>query len=340
MNTVILKQVASMRRSNAQHERLDGLEMRQAAVDRDAPRIPVILNIAESTAALVRRALSSLEEIFKSFFSGTLTLNEPTGDKAFLENLYGESIHAYAYVNNNTHMKTHQRRYQCVLLPRRPNPEAPLSVGYYLFRGQEAGVLEQIYITISHPNPEVNPRETFNLNEINPPQNIETILNALPFPNHDQPAIPQILHPDLIQWIASISLYNTTNIHPYHIFLKEETTEDFCKYFSIEARKPQRIHGEEYRSLVTENGWWGSTGAFFQNTAARIWYIWSGRPREYGHDTVINHSDIERQDGVREAEIFLILPLITNSFIQNHSGKISSAVREYCEQNNGVALRR
>ena len=329
-----------MRRSKALHVRLDGLEMRQAAVDNDAPRIPVILNIAERTAQLVQRALTSLAQTFKSFFSGVPTLNEPTGDKALLENLYGESIHAYAHANNNIHMKTHQRRYQCVLLPRRPNQGEHLSVGYFFFRGQEAGVLEQTYITISHPYPQNNPPETFNLNEKNPPQNIEMLLNALSFPSQGQPATSQILHPDLMQWIASISIYNTTNIHPYHIFLKEETTEKFCKYFSVEARKPQRIQDAEYRALVTENGWWGSTGAFFQNTAARIWYIWSGRPREYGHDTVINHNDIERQDGVRHAEISLILPLIANSFIQNHSGEIGSAVREYCEQNNEAVLRR
>lgn len=314
--------------------------MRQTAIDDGGPRIPINFNIAENTAELVRRALSSLDRTFKSFFSGNPTLNRPTGDKASLETLYGASIHAYAHTNSNTRMQTHQRRYRCVLLPRRPNPGDALSAGYYLFKELEAGVIEHVHVTISHPNPEANPSETYNLSvEKNPPQNIEMLLGALLFPNQGEPAIIQVLHADLMQWIASISVHNVINIHPYHIFLKEETTEKFCKHFSVEARKPQRIQGEEYKSLVTENGWWGSTGAFFQNAAARTWYIWSGRPREYGHDTVINHNDIERQSGLRNAEIFAILPLIANSFIQNHSGEIGGAVREYCEQ-NGVILRR
>ena len=320
-------------------ERMNSLGKLEMKFANHNPNYITPLHRGESKTELINKGLSSLDQTFKNFFNGSSTWNKQTRDKALLSELYGGLIHNLAQTNNGKSMQTHQRRYQCALLPRRPPLNEALSIGYYFFK-EEKTFLEQIYVMIAHPNPEVNRHEIFNLTEMELPQHVKMQLMTLDFPQRHQPAIPHTLHPDLMQWIASISCYNTTHVYPYHIFIDEEITESYCQYFSVEARKPQQVDGETYRSLVTENGWMGSASAFFQNTVAKIYYFWSGPPREYGYDTILNHTDIERQQRLRVSEFEMLLPRIINKFIQKNSAEIALNVREYCEQHQEVGIKR
>ncbi|PJD93528.1 MAG: hypothetical protein CK423_07165 [Legionella sp.] len=310
--------------------RMDALDIQLNQIDEAAPNIQPGIHIAGRIEQLERTGVSTLDRSFVSFFGSQPTLNPD--DKEMLGARHGAALHGFAYDAGNSLLETHKNSYQCKLLPKRPVVGKTLSQGYYLYHEIEAGVSEQIYITISHSNSKKNPRETYNLSAQNPPEKIQNLLNALSFPEITEPEKTELLHPDLIHWIVTLSKYNKIPLYPYYIFLKEETTEKFCKYLSIEARKPQKIRGEEYKPLVKENGWWANTGAFFGNAAARIWYARSGSPREYGYDTKIDQTDTEKETNLREGEISLILPGLSERFIQKHIGEISNAAREFSEE--------
>lgn len=319
------------------YKRIYGAEQLMDEVDRTAPSIPSCMQTGERVEEIVTEGASIFQRSFKSFgyhFFGfdRSTLNQ--NDEKLLKRLHQDSLEALVGSIGGNRSITHKSTYQCKLLSKRPTEKEPLSQGYYLFCEIEGSISEQIFVTVYHQNP--YPSETFNLSATNPPENIRLLLKDLSFPNRGSLAKEVSLHPDLMQWIASFSKYNTTIIHPLYIFLKEETTEKFCKYLSVEARKPQK----KYRPLMREKGWWASTGAFFGNIAARAWYVGSEPPREYGYDTVIDHPDTERPIK-RIGEIYFLFQHLSERFIQNHIGEISSATRVFYEQDNqnGVMLK-
>lgn len=314
-------------------QQLNQINVQQNQIAQAQAAIPANVNALAGQVQRGQRQINALYDAFMSFW-GNRTLSQ--NDQRSLSHIYGLVMVSLAYEvdghNAGATLSTHCRNYQCILLPGRPIANAALNVGYYLYQTQQAGVT-QTYALIIHPNPIAS--ESVNLNALAPPAKIMRLLNSLPWPGAHAAANPVILDTDLIQWIASQSQRNKTTLLSNDIFLTDETSNEFTGYLSTEARKPQKIQGIEYRSLVKENGFWASTGAFFGNAAGAVRDWWqSNQPKTYGYDTVINQTTRERENEGRFNEIALIVPTIANRYIQNHIGLIDAAVRDNCQ--NGM----
>jgi len=319
------------------------IEKMQSDIDDSSPSIPENRHGALHISQGAKRAISVFDVIFISLL-GAPTLNNHQGDKQILKNIYSGLIEALAtqvhesqddsslniFSDQNTMtLATHQQHYQCILLTKRPQQLEKLNVGYFLFKERRTPEVEQIYVTIVHPN--ALPIETMNLSESFSARKLQPFLN-LPWPPQGQIGVNYELDKNLKQCLATLSQHNKTQICHYDIFLREAMSEKFCKYLSEEARKEQTIYGEKYRAIVVENGVLANVFSFFGNGLGSLWYLRSGKPRRFGYDTVINQTQEEREHGHREDEISLILSTIKSRFIQEHIDEISHCVREDVQQ--------
>ncbi|PJD93344.1 MAG: hypothetical protein CK424_02875 [Legionella sp.] len=287
------------------------------------------LNVIMTSQRREERQRESLGNAFQSFFSSTKnTLNKTTGDRPTLEGKYARTLQGFAKTanNNNAKVEIHPEGYQHVLLTNPPNPNASLPVGYYLYRVSQGGV-DQIHLLISHPD-NIGIEGPINLSSVAPAR-IRPILNVLPWPpSHVSSKDITPLNKTLERWITSISQYNKTSIYLNDIFWRDDMTESFSHFLSIEARKPQTISGRERRSLNTENGMWANVVSSTGNGLAWMWY-WGSPPRQYGHNTVINQTAAERQQRSRDAEIVPIISHIANRYIQENLDEIEETAREF-----------
>lgn len=286
------------------------------------------LNAITTNQRREERQRNALGSAFQSFFYAKNTLNRTTGDRATLEGKYASILQGFAKLasNNHVNVEIHPSGYQHVLFTNPPNFNTALPVGYYLYRVSQGGV-EQIHLVISHPD-NIGREGPINLSAI-ASATMRTILRALPWPpSHVSSKDITPLDKTLERWITSLSQHNKTQIYLNDIFWKEDLTEMFCHFLSIEARKPQTVAGRERRSLNTENGIWANVVSSTGNGLAWMWY-WGAPPRKYGHNTVINQTVAERQQRSRETEIGPIIGHIANRYIQDNLDEIEDAAREF-----------
>lgn len=287
------------------------------------------LNAITTNQRREERQRTALGSAFQSFFSSTKnTLNRTTGDRATIEGKYASILQGFAKTasNNNANVEIHPSGYQHVLLTNPPAPNAPLPTGYFLYRISQGGV-EQVHLIISHPN-NMGREGPINLSTA-APVDIRPILRALAWqPAHVSSKDITPMNKKLERWITSISEYNKIPIYLNDIFWKDEMTELFCQFLSIESRKQQTIGGRERRALVTENGVWPNIVASTGNGLAWMWY-WGSAPRKYGHNTVINQTEDERKQGSRNTEIGPIIGRIANRYIQDNLDNVEETAREF-----------
>lgn len=294
----------------------------------NGPSIPQNLNAITTNQRREERQRNALGSAFQSFFYTKNTLNRTTGDRAILEGKYASILQGFAKIasNNNANVEIHPNGYQHVLLTNPPNPNTVLPAGYFLYRISQGGV-DQIHLIISHPG-SIGREGPINLSSA-APTGMRPILRALPWPpSHVSSKDITPLNKTLERWITSISQHNKTQIYLNDIFWRDEMTELFCHFLSIQARKPQTVAGRERRSLNTENGIWANVVSSTGNGLAWMWY-WGSPPRQYGHNTVINQTEAERQQRSRDTEIGPIIGHIANLYIQENLDEIEETAREF-----------
>ncbi len=286
-----------------------------------------------------RRAISSFLSAFISWW-GECSLNQERGDKSTLMQAVFPLamlglIHSIDDDARENRLTTHPGEYQCVLRRTPPNiiNHRP-AVGYYLYKTLEDDHL-QFHIFISHPEPIEG--EHFNLSEEAADQShILVMLENLPWENLDHAATSAINLDETIErktlkhWMTSLSERNKVPIRFYDIFWRDDHAEKFCKHLSIEARKPQRINNVDYRALLAEKGVIAKTVTSLGNAASYLRH-WGDPPRKWGHNTVINQTDHERDHGGRIPEIYPIFSGITNFFMRTNILEIDQEVRRRCQ---------
>lgn len=287
------------------------------------------LNAVTTNQRREERQRAALGNSFQSFFSSTKnTLNRTTGDRATIEGKYASILQGFAKIasNNSVNIEVHPNGYQHVLLTNPPTLNAVLPAGYFLYRVSQNGV-EQVHLLISHANNH-GTEGPINLSAI-VPADIRPMLRSLPWqPAHISSKDITPMNKKLERWIASISQHNKVQIYLNDIFWKDEMTELFCQFLSIEARKPQTVGGRDRSALTTENGIWANIVSSTGNGLAWMWY-WGAAPRKYGHNTVINQTKDERQQKSRDTEIGPIIGRIANRYIQDNLDAVEEAAREF-----------